>query len=139
MAPRTATETRRTVEEILVQVGRSISDAHDAVAASEGLTPIGAQLLLVVREPRPQGAVAEALGLTEPRLSVLASKLVERKLIRRRTTKGDKRFRILELTAAGRKTADRIEAAQIALAPLAGLGDTQVRQLAKLLAAVATS
>ena len=115
------------------------ADAHDAVAAREGLSPVGAQLLLVVREPRPQGAVAEALGLTEPRLSVLASKLVDRKLVRRRTTKGDKRFRILELTAAGRKTADRVEAAQIALAPLAGLGDAQVKQLAKLLAAVATS
>ena len=139
MAPRSATETRRTVEETLVQVGRSISDAHDAIAAREGLTPFGAQLLFVAREPRPQGVVAEALGLTEPRLSVLVSKLADRNLVRRRTTKGDKRFRILELTAAGRKTADRIEAAQIALAPLAGLGDTQVKQLAKLLAAVATS
>ena len=101
--------------------GRSISDARDAVAAREGITPVGAELLLAVREPRPQGVVAEALGLTEPRLSVLASKLVDRKLVRRRTTKGDKRFRILELTAAGRPAADRIEQNRAALGPLGGL------------------
>jgi len=136
MAARSESKARRSVEETLVQVGRSISDAHDAVATREGLTPIGAELLLAVREPRAQGVVAEALGLTEPRLSVLASKLAERKLLRRRTTKGDKRFRILELTAAGRKVADRIDANRQALAPLGQLTDAQVKQLAKLLASI---
>jgi DNA-binding MarR family transcriptional regulator len=92
--------------------------------------------LLAVREPRPQGVVAEALGLTEPRLSVLASKLVDRKFVRRRTTRGDKRFRILELTAAGRRVADRIEQGHAALDPLGGLSDAQVKQLARVLAAV---
>jgi len=136
MAPRSASETRRSVEGSIVRLGRSISDARDAVATSEGLTPIGAALLLAVREPRPQGVVAEALGLTEPRLSVLASKLVDRKFLRRRTTRGDKRFRILELTAAGRKAADRIDRGHAALDPLGGLADAQVKQLARLLAAL---
>jgi DNA-binding MarR family transcriptional regulator len=136
MAPRSASETRRSVEASIVRLGRSISDARDAVATREGVTPIGAALLLAVREPRPQGVVAEALGLTEPRLSVLASKLVDRKFVRRRTTRGDKRFRILELTAAGRRVADRIEQGHAALDPLGGLSDAQVKQLARVLAAV---
>jgi DNA-binding MarR family transcriptional regulator len=138
MPARSEPEARRSVQQSLVQVGRSISEAHDAVATREGLTPVGAELLLAVREPRPQGVVAEALGLTEPRLSVLASKLVERKLLRRKTTKGDKRFRILELTAAGRKVADRIATNRERLAPLGDLTDTQVKQLSKLLASVTT-
>jgi DNA-binding MarR family transcriptional regulator len=136
MAQRTAADLRRSVEDNLVQLGRSISDARDAVAAREDLSPFGAALLLIVREPQAQGVVAETLGLSEPRLSVLATKLVERKLVRRRITKGDKRFRILELTAAGRKVADRIDRAHTALAPLAGLSDAQVKQLDKLLADV---
>ncbi len=119
-----------------MELGRSMSAARAAIAAREGTTPVGADLLLAIREPRPQGALAEALGLTEPRLSVLASKLADRKLLRRRTTKGDKRYRILELTAAGRAAADRIEQGQAALAPLAALSDTQVKQLARLLGAV---
>ena len=67
---------------------------------------------------------------------MLATKLAERNLVRRRTTTGDKRFRILELTAAGRKVADRIDRAHAAVAPLAGLSDAQVKQLGKLLADV---
>ena len=136
MVPRSAADPRRSVEDSLVQIGLSISDARAAAAAREDLSPFGAALLLTVREPQAQGAVAEALGLSEPRLSVLATKLAERNLVRRRTTKGDKRFRILELTAAGRKVADRIDRAQAAVAPLAGLSDAQVKQLGKLLADV---
>jgi DNA-binding MarR family transcriptional regulator len=121
------------VEDALVRIGRSISDGRDGIAAREGTSPLGAELLLAAREPRPQGELAEALGITEPRLSILASKLVDRKLLRRRTTKGDKRFRILELTAGGRAAANRIEAARAELAPLGALSDTQLRQLAKTL------
>ena len=119
-----------------MRIGRSISERRDAIAAKENLTPLGAELLLAAREPRPQGDLAEALGITEPRLSILASKLVDRKLLRRRTTKGDKRFRILELTASGRAAAKRIENARAGVASLAGLSDTQLRQLAKALAVV---
>lgn len=136
MPSRAATVVPGSVEDALVRIGRSISGGRDAIAAREGLTPLGADLLLATREPRPQGELAEALGITEPRLSILASKLVDRKLLRRRTTKGDKRFRILELTASGRATAKRIEAARAKLAPLGALSDTQLRQLAKTLAAL---
>ena len=119
-----------------MRIGRAISEGREAVAAREGTTPLGAELLLAAREPRPQGELAEALGITEPRLSILASKLVDRKLLRRRTTKGDKRFRILELTASGRAAATRIETRRAELAPLRSLSDTQVRQLAKTLSLI---
>jgi DNA-binding MarR family transcriptional regulator len=133
MPSRRATIDPASVEDALVRIGRSISEGRDGIAAREGTTPLGADLLLLAREPRPQGELAEALGITEPRLSILASKLVDRKLLRRRTTKGDKRFRILELTASGRATAKRIETARAKLAPLGALSDTQLRQLAKAL------
>jgi DNA-binding MarR family transcriptional regulator len=136
MAARPQPNARRSVEEALVRLGGSISDSRDEIAAREGTSPVGAELLLAVRDPRPQGSLAEELGLSEPRLSVLATRLVERKLMRRRTTKGDKRFRILELTAAGRAAAARIEKNRDALAPLGALSDTQVKQLARLLAAL---
>lgn len=136
MAARSESDARRSAEDAIVALGRTMSAARSAIAAREGTSPVGADLLLAVREPRPQGALAELLGLTEPRLSVLASKLADRNLLRRRTTKGDKRYRILELTAAGRAAASRIEKGQAALAPLAALSDTQVKQLTRLLAAV---
>jgi DNA-binding MarR family transcriptional regulator len=136
MAARTQSDPRRSVEDALIRLGASISDARDQIAAREGTSPVGADLLLAVRDPRPQGSLAEELGLSEPRLSVLATRLVERKLLRRRTTKGDKRFRILELTAAGRAAATRIEKGRDALAPLGALSDAQVKQLGRLLAAV---
>lgn len=136
MTSRSAAVTPGSVEAALVRVGRAISEGRDGIAAREGTTPLGVDLLLAARDPRPQGELAEALGITEPRLSILASKLVDRKLLRRRTTKGDKRFRILELTASGRAAANRIEAARAKLAPLGALSDTQLRQLAKALAAL---
>jgi len=136
MAPRSDTEVRRSTEDALVRVGRLISAGHDAIAAREGTTPLGVELLLLIREPRPQGVIAEALGLTEPRLSVLATRLVDKKLVRRRTGKDDKRFRILELTASGKAAAKRIDKARNALAPLAALSPAQAKQLEKLLALV---
>jgi MarR family transcriptional regulator for hemolysin len=57
------------------------------------------------------GTVANALGLEPPSLVRVIEQLVVAKLVERRDDPGDRRAKTLHLTASGRRSAARLEAA----------------------------
>jgi DNA-binding MarR family transcriptional regulator len=58
--------------------------------------------LLRVGEVNPS-RIADGLGMTRGTISKLTDRLIAKRLVRRTATGGDKRFQLLDLTAAGKK------------------------------------
>jgi MarR family transcriptional regulator for hemolysin len=100
----------------LAVTSRAYKSAVDKVAAEYGLSQAtGLPVLLIGRQGsgvRP-GVLADAIGLEASSLVRLVDHLIESGLLERRDDPQDRRAKILELTAEGKKTADLMEQALI--------------------------
>lgn len=94
--------------EKIVQIQRGL--LWDA-SAKENLSPIQLQFLLfLVSHPenlRTVSSLADEFDLTRPTVSDAVSSLAEKGLVKKVKDAGDKRISLLEVTAEGKKTAER--------------------------------
>ncbi len=88
-------------------------------------------LRLLAVEPHTLRALAEALLADPPYVTLIVDDLEEQRLVRRTPHPGDRRAKLVQLTAAGRAAATRAEA--ILDEPPAALRDAPVKDLAALL------
>ena len=85
------------------RVGEEMRSRLTRVAADYGLSPLHAHLLHVLEPPAAMGAAAGRMCLDASYLTGLADRLEELGLVRRRPDTTDRRVKILEVHAAGRK------------------------------------
>jgi DNA-binding MarR family transcriptional regulator len=121
--------------------------AHSAVKFHKRLEPLGigpahvGLMAAIARDPgRRQQVLAEHFGMPPSRMVALVDELEERGLVERRRDANDRRAHLLHLTAAGRRTLDKVtrqaESAEDALA--ASLSDAERAQLKSLLQRIVT-
>lgn len=100
----------------LGQAARAYKSVADKLAAGFGLSQATAWPLVIVGRlgdgVRP-GMVADALGLEPSSLVRVIDHLIDAGLLERHDDAGDRRAKTLHLTAAGTKTATRIEEALV--------------------------
>jgi MarR family transcriptional regulator for hemolysin len=98
----------------LTHAARSYIGATDKMAGAFDLSHATAWPIVMIGRlgdgVRP-GTVANALGLEPPSLVRVIEQLVVAKLVERRDDPGDRRAKTLHLTASGRSSAVRLEAA----------------------------
>lgn len=83
-------------------------DHHRAHVVEMDLTIVQAQTLALLRAaPSPSTRLAGSLGITAPAMTQLTDRLVRKRLIERRSTEGDRRAVIIELTTQGKLLVDR--------------------------------
>jgi DNA-binding MarR family transcriptional regulator len=82
------------------------------VASSVGLTPGHMRALLTVepREPKPMGALADALHCDASNITWLVDRLEERGYVERRADPTDRRVRTVVLTPAGELVREQLQA-----------------------------
>lgn len=106
-------------------------DRKDAVAAELGLSFARVRALRRLADgPLTLRGLAERLSADPPYVTLIVDDLEQRRLVRRRPHPGDRRAKLVELTAAGRRAAQRAEA--ILDEPPAALRDLPARDLAAL-------
>jgi DNA-binding MarR family transcriptional regulator len=119
----------------LVLDQRRRSQVSEAVGLSFGRTRAVRRL---AARPMSMGELAAALAIAPPNATVLVDDLEERGLVRRRPHPTDRRTKLVEVTAKGADVARR--ANEILATPPAGLsalGDEDLEELQRLLAAIA--
>ncbi len=122
----------------LAQTSRAYRSVADKVVAGYGLSQATAWPLIMIGRlgagVRP-GAVAEALGLEPSSLVRVLDQLVEAGLVDRQEDASDRRAKTLELTAAGRKCAGKLEKALAAFRRglFDGVPEADVRTVARVL------
>ncbi|OLL73767.1 hypothetical protein Ae168Ps1_2152 [Pseudonocardia sp. Ae168_Ps1] len=107
---------RRAGEAVLLAAGR-LTAMLDAACADEDLTPLQARYLRTLRDPLPQGELADRLGVDPARVSGLARDLGHRGLVER-VPGGDRRQRLARLTPEGEDAVHRIGARLAARSPM---------------------
>jgi DNA-binding MarR family transcriptional regulator len=80
------------------------------VARELGLTPATLAALARIEEPRTMGDIAEMLRCDPSNVTGIADALEARGLARRRPSTGDRRVKVLELTAKGERMRGRVMA-----------------------------
>jgi DNA-binding MarR family transcriptional regulator len=107
-------------------------DEHLAVIRELGLTPghMKALFVLELDEPRPMGAMAEALVCDASTVTWLVDSLEERGIVERRPLPTDRRVKTVVLTPLGAKT--KAELVERLYQPPQALLDLDVKQLAVL-------
>jgi DNA-binding MarR family transcriptional regulator len=80
------------------------------VARDLGLTPATLAALARLDEPRTMGGIAEMLRCDPSNVTGIADALEGRELARRRPSTGDRRVKVLELTAKGERMRGRVMA-----------------------------
>jgi DNA-binding MarR family transcriptional regulator len=92
---------------------RTLMAAERPVLDAHGLTMWAYAVLLHLDETpiRTQTALAEAIRADKTRIIAVLDDLENRGLIRRRPDPGDRRARLLSLTAEGRQLRDRVQSA----------------------------
>jgi DNA-binding MarR family transcriptional regulator len=85
-----------------------------ALSASTSMSVLQVRVLLVIDQygPLGLGALANQLEISAPSASRLVSRLVDERLILRRTPDHDRRTLELRLSAKGRRTLDRVRQAR---------------------------
>ena len=85
-----------------------------ALSASTSMSVLQVRVLLVIDQygPLGLGALAAQLEISAPSASRLVSRLVDERLILRRTPDHDRRTLELRLSAKGRRTLDRVRQAR---------------------------
>lgn len=79
-----------------------------AIARKLGLTPAGLGALRLLDEPRTMGAIASFLHCDPSNVTGIVDNLEEKGLAERRPSPQDRRVKLIELTAAGRRTRGRL-------------------------------
>ncbi|MFL5845313.1 MAG: MarR family winged helix-turn-helix transcriptional regulator [Solirubrobacteraceae bacterium] len=125
-------------DELARRAWRAMSEValdHDRkVAVSEGVGLSWARVLTLRRlaaEPQTMRAIAERLAADPPYITVMVDDLEKRGLVRRRPHPDDRRAKLVELTAAGRKLVARADA--IFFEPPPALFDAAAKDLTAML------
>ncbi|MCO5974548.1 MarR family winged helix-turn-helix transcriptional regulator [Actinoallomurus soli] len=128
----TAHDGRRDLAAMIVPLGRALMAAESPVLRAHGLSMWAYSVLLALGEEpvRTQNALAQAIGADKTRIIGVLDGLQERGLIERRPDPGDRRVRLLSLTAEGRRLRDSAQA---------GIRERETRLLARLPAADRTA
>src|SRR5262245_38802718 len=79
-----------------------------AIARKLGLTPPGLGALRLLDEPRTMGEIASFLHCDPSNVTGIVDNLEEKGLAERRPSAADRRVKLIELTAAGRRTRTRL-------------------------------
>lgn len=88
---------------LLARATHVLGDALGAALAEHGLTPRTWTVLRVAAPaPRPQQALAQAVGLDKTTMVATVDELARRGLVRREDDPADRRVRLVALTGAGR-------------------------------------
>ncbi|KAF4407084.1 MULTISPECIES: MarR family winged helix-turn-helix transcriptional regulator [Streptomyces] len=112
------------------------SDRITGVLGELGLTHATAQALWALDPEGPapsMKALAGQLFCNAPNLSFVVNQLVERGLVERDTDPGDRRSRVVVLTAEGRRTRERVMRVTLEETPFAGCEPEELDQLAEIL------
>lgn len=112
------------------------NDLIGQALAGHRLTPATFQALWVIdpAEPPPSMTVmAERLYCNAPNLTFITNQLADRGLVERTVDPANRRFRLLVLTAKGRRVRDELVRTALEKTPLAALTDDELRQLSALL------
>lgn len=91
-----------------------VMEAHQAL----GLSPPQGVVLRFLDEPRPMGELAHLMRCDNSNMTGIADRLEERGLVRRVAAEGDRRVKLIELTAEGENIRDDM-ARRMAKAPAA--------------------
>ncbi len=117
----------------LFQVIDRMRSDFAAIAAEFGLTPLQARSILQLEEPQPMRALADHLACEPSNVTGLADRLEASGLVER-VTGADRRVKLLQLTAVGRRLrtdlAERVAAGSTVTAKL---GAAERRTLSGLL------
>jgi DNA-binding MarR family transcriptional regulator len=95
--------------QLLVQTAEQAKTAFGQTAQSMDLPVPLARAILLLDEPAPMSALAEILACDRSYVTSLSDQLEERGLVSR-VAGGDRRVKLLALTAAGRKVRDKLAA-----------------------------
>lgn len=127
----------REAGEAILRVAGLLTDVLGAATADEHLTLGEARLLRALADDQTQGRLAERLGSTPSQVARLTTALEDRGLLRRTTSRHDRRVRQSRLTAEGRATLDRVGRRLRETSPLVrALGPDELRTLVDLLGRV---
>jgi DNA-binding MarR family transcriptional regulator len=96
-----------TVPEALGRLRVALDHAYLRASREHGLTPQQAELLCASLQPMPVGALAGALRCDQSNVTRLVDRASKRGLVRRRTDATDGRVTLIELSAQGRRLAER--------------------------------
>lgn len=88
----------------------ALDNAHVEASRALGLTPQQAELLCAAMHPAAVGSLAAFLRCDRSNVTRLVERASLRGLVRRRNDKADRRVTMVELTPAGRRTAERFMA-----------------------------
>jgi DNA-binding MarR family transcriptional regulator len=109
----------------------------EGVAKNYDLTPVQAKLLLGLADPAPMRTLSDHLCCDPSNITGVVDRLEERGLIQRTEDPNDRRVKILQATAAGRKVRDAFVAELFADVPgMERLTRVQVTELRNALAAL---
>jgi DNA-binding MarR family transcriptional regulator len=107
-----ADDDRADLAAMLAPLVRALIAAERPILDGHGLTMWGYSVLLALRgQPaRTQAALAEAIGADKTRIIGVLDELQRRGLIRRQPDPDDRRAKVLELTAEGRRACTAAQA-----------------------------
>lgn len=106
----------------------------EAAAASFDLSTAPARALLALEGPAPMGFLAEHLRCNASYVTGIVDVLESRGLVTRAVPQGDRRMKLLQLTAKGRRTRRALEGAMLKTSPvLVALDPNERHQLRVLL------
>lgn len=117
---------------LTLALGDRLRQRYATIAAEFGLSAIQARVLsrLSADKPRSMRAIAAHLHVDPANLTAIIDKLEGRGLIERQESVGDRRAKVLVITAAGATTCSAFHAALAAApGPLAGLPADRARLL----------
>lgn len=126
----------RDAGEALLRVAGLLEELITALAAEHGLTAFQARTLRALHDTSSQSALADQLGCSASRVSVVTGELEERGLVRRAASSGDRRMRVTRPTEEGSRVVDAIGEELGARSPLGRLTGGEVAELFRLLTAV---
>jgi DNA-binding MarR family transcriptional regulator len=105
------------------------------IAREVGLRPASFGALRALEEPRTMGEIADVLHCDRSNVTGIVDNLEERGFVRRTASASDRRVKLIELTAEGRRLRARlVRAVEKPPAWLAGLSEADQRALRALLA-----
>ncbi|MGL4177626.1 MAG: MarR family winged helix-turn-helix transcriptional regulator [Dermatophilaceae bacterium] len=107
------TSPRPDLAAMLGPLGRALMGLERPILEANGLSMWGYAVLLALGEEpvRTQAAVAEMIGADKTRIIADLDTLQDRGMIAREPDPGDRRVRMVSITARGRRTRDRVQAA----------------------------
>ncbi|HYE62297.1 MAG TPA: MarR family transcriptional regulator [Phycisphaerales bacterium] len=126
---------RAEVVEVLFAYVERLRVHFEGIAKSHDLTPVQAKLLLGLGDKAPMRTLASEMCCDPSNITGVVDRLEERGLISRTEDPEDRRVKILQTTAAGRKLRDSFVAKLFADVP--GMSNLTRAQVAGLKAALA--